>query len=159
MAAPVTAIIAYDLEFYEKLPRLFPHTDARSWYAGKSAEHIRSNAFRGRDAAGPYLIIAARALGLDCGPIGGFDAAKVDAAFFQDGKIKSNFLCNLGHGRRRQAPSAQPAAGLRRGLPDRVRDRAAAGPAARHGARANTPPVSARPALHPLAQRGPRAAC
>lgn len=98
MAAPVTAIIAYDLEFYEKLPRLFPHTDARSWYAGKSAEHIRSNAFRGGTLQGAYLIIAARALGLDCGPMGGFDAAKVDAAFFPDGKVKSNFLCNLGRG-------------------------------------------------------------
>jgi 3-hydroxypropanoate dehydrogenase len=98
MAAPVTAIIAYDLAFYEQLPKLFPHTDARSWFHGKPEEHIRSNAFRGGTLQGAYLIIAARALGLDCGPMGGFDNTAVDAAFFPDGKIKSNFLCNLGHG-------------------------------------------------------------
>jgi 3-hydroxypropanoate dehydrogenase len=98
MAAPATAIIAYDLEFYEKLPRLFPHTDARSWFAGKPEEHIRTNAFRGGTLQGAYLMLAARALGLSCGPMGGFDNAKVDAAFFPDGKVKSNFLCNLGFG-------------------------------------------------------------
>jgi 3-hydroxypropanoate dehydrogenase len=98
MAAPVTAIIGYDLEFYEQLPRLYPHADARSWYAGKPAEYIRSNAMRSGTLQGAYLIVAARALGLDCGPMGGFDHAKVDAAFFSDGKVKSNFLCNLGHG-------------------------------------------------------------
>jgi 3-hydroxypropanoate dehydrogenase len=98
MAAPVTAIIAYDLEFYEQLPRLDPQTDARSWFAGKPEEHIRSNAFRGGTLQGAYLIVAARALGLDCGPMGGFDNAAVDAAFFPGGKIKSNFLCNLGYG-------------------------------------------------------------
>jgi 3-hydroxypropanoate dehydrogenase len=98
MAAPVTAIVAYDLEFYEQLPKLFPHTDARSWFAGKSDDHIRSNAFRGGTLQGAYFIIAARALGFDCGPMGGFDNAKVDATFFPDGKWKSNFLVNLGHG-------------------------------------------------------------
>jgi 3-hydroxypropanoate dehydrogenase len=98
MAAPVTVIVAYDLEFYEHLPKLFPHTDARSWFAGKSDEHIRTNAFRGGTLQGAYLIVAARALGLDCGPMGGFDHGQVDAAFFSDGKVKSNFLCNLGHG-------------------------------------------------------------
>ncbi len=98
MAAPATAIIAYDLEFYEKLPRLFPHTDARSWFVGKPEEHIRTNAFRGGTLQGAYLMLAARALGLACGPMGGFDNAKVDAAFFPDGKVKSNFLCNLGFG-------------------------------------------------------------
>jgi 3-hydroxypropanoate dehydrogenase len=98
MAAPVTAIIAYDLEFYEQLPRLYPQTDARSWFAGKPDEHIRSNAFRGGTLQGAYLIMAARALGLDCGPMGGFDNAAVDAAFFPGGKIRSNFLCNLGYG-------------------------------------------------------------
>jgi 3-hydroxypropanoate dehydrogenase len=98
MAAPVTAIIAYDLEFYEHLPKLFPHTDARSWFQGKPEEHIRSNAFRGGTLQGAYLIIAARALGLDCGPMGGFDNAAVDAAFFPGGKVRSNFLCNLGYG-------------------------------------------------------------
>jgi 3-hydroxypropanoate dehydrogenase len=98
MAAPVTVIIAYDLEFYEHLPKLFPHTDARSWFHGKPEEHIRSSAFRGGTLQGAYLIIAARALGLDCGPMGGFNNAMVDAAFFPDGKLRSNFLCNLGYG-------------------------------------------------------------
>ena len=98
MAAPVTAIVAYDLEFYEYLPRLYPHADARSWYAGKSDEHIRSNAVRSGTLQGAYLIVAARALGLDCGPMGGFDHAKVDEAFFHGTKVRSNFLCNLGHG-------------------------------------------------------------
>ena len=97
MAAPVTVIVAYDTEFYEKLPKLFPHTDARSWFAGKPA-HIESSAFRNGTLQGAYMIIAARALGLDCGPMSGFDNAKVDAAFFPDGKWKSNFLCNLGYG-------------------------------------------------------------
>ena len=97
MAAPVTAIVAYDIEFYEKLPKLFPHTDARSWFAGKPAL-IESTAFRNGTLQGAYMIIAARALGLDCGPMSGFDNARVDAAFFPDGKWKSNFLCNLGYG-------------------------------------------------------------
>jgi 3-hydroxypropanoate dehydrogenase len=97
MAAPVTAIVAYDAEFYEKLPKLFPHTDARSWFTGKPAL-IESTAFRNGTLQGAYMIIAARALGLDCGPMSGFDNAKVDAAFFPDGKWKSNFLCNLGYG-------------------------------------------------------------
>jgi len=97
MAAPVTAIVAYDTEFYETLPTLFPHTDARSWFAGKPAL-IESTAFRNGTLQGAYMIIAARALGLDCGPMSGFDNARVDAAFFPDGKWKSNFLCNLGYG-------------------------------------------------------------
>jgi len=97
MAAPVTAIVAYDTEFYETLPTLFPHTDARSWFAGKAAL-IESTAFRNGTLQGAYMIIAARALGLDCGPMSGFDNARVDAAFFPDGKWKSNFLCNLGYG-------------------------------------------------------------
>jgi 3-hydroxypropanoate dehydrogenase len=97
MQAPVTAIIGYDLEFYEKLPFLFPHADARSWFAGKP-DHILTTAFRNGSLQGAYLIMAARALGLDCGPMSGFDNAMVDAAFFPDGKIKSNFLCNLGYG-------------------------------------------------------------
>jgi 3-hydroxypropanoate dehydrogenase len=98
MAAPVTAIIGYDLEFYEKLPYLFPHNpDAINWFKGKPAA-IESTAFRNGSLQGAYLIIAARALGLDCGPMSGFDNAKVDAEFFPDGKIKSNFLCNLGIG-------------------------------------------------------------
>jgi 3-hydroxypropanoate dehydrogenase len=95
--APVTAIIGYDLEFHETLPRLFPHADARAWFAG-NPELIRTTAFRNGSLQGAYLILAARALGLDCGPMSGFDNAAVDAAFFPDGKIKSNFLCNLGYG-------------------------------------------------------------
>jgi 3-hydroxypropanoate dehydrogenase len=95
--APVTAIIGMDLEFYEKLPRLFPHTDARSWFAGKPAA-IEQAAFRNSSLQGGYLILAARALGLDCGPMSGFDAEAVDREFFPEGKVKSNFICNLGHG-------------------------------------------------------------
>jgi 3-hydroxypropanoate dehydrogenase len=97
MAAPATAIIAYDLEFYEKLPLLVPHRDARSAFVGKP-ELARTTAYQSGTLQGAYLIIAARALGLDCGPMGGFDNAKVDATFFPDGKVKSNFLCNLGYG-------------------------------------------------------------
>jgi len=97
MAAPVTAIFAYDLQFYESLPRLYPFADARSWYVGKD-ELIRNTAFRNGSLQGAYFIIAARAVGLDCGPMSGFDNAKVDAEFFRDGRIKSNFLCNIGHG-------------------------------------------------------------
>ena len=98
LSAPVVVIVAYDLEFYEQLPKLFPHTDARSWFAGKSREHIVTNAFRGGTLQGAYFLLAARALGFDCGPMGGFDNAMVDATFFTDGKRKSNFLINLGHG-------------------------------------------------------------
>lgn len=97
MAAPVTAIVACDLEFHEKLPQLFPHTDARSWFVGKPA-HIATTAFRNGSIQGGYLILAARALGLDCGPMSGFDNTTVDEAFFPDGKVKSNFLLNLGYG-------------------------------------------------------------
>lgn len=98
MAAPVTAIIAHDLEFYENLPRLMPHVDARSWFASSPKERIERAAFQSGTLQGAYLLLAARALGLDCGPMGGFDNAKVDAEFFPDGKWKSNFLMNLGHG-------------------------------------------------------------
>ncbi len=97
MAAPVTAVIGYDTEFYEKLPQLFPHSDARSWFVGKPAL-IESTAFRNGSLQGAYFIIAARALGLDCGPMSGFDNEAVDREFFPDGKVKSNFLCNLGYG-------------------------------------------------------------
>lgn len=97
MAAPVTVIVAHDLEFHEKLPRLFPHVDARAWYTG-NRPLIQETAFRGGAMQGAYLILAARSLGLDCGPMSGFDNAKVDAAFFPDGRIKSNFLVNLGYG-------------------------------------------------------------
>jgi 3-hydroxypropanoate dehydrogenase len=101
MQAPVTAIIGYDLEFYEKLSQLFPHTDARAWFVGKP-ELIERTAFRNGTLQGAYLIMAARALGLDCGPMSGFDNEAVDAAFFPagvfGGTVKSNFLCNLGYG-------------------------------------------------------------
>lgn len=97
MAAPATAIIGHDLEFYEQLPRLFPHTDARSWFVGK-AKHIETTAFRNGSMQGGYFILAARALGLDCGPMSGFDNAMVDAAFFAGTAVKSNFICNLGYG-------------------------------------------------------------
>lgn len=97
MAAPVTAIIAYDTEFYEKLPTLFPHTDARSWYLGKPA-FIQETAFRNGTLGGAYFILAARAVGLDCGPMSGFSNSKVDEAFFAGTSWKSNFLVNLGYG-------------------------------------------------------------
>lgn len=98
MAAPVTAILGYDLEFHDMLPRLFPHDQsARSWFAGKP-DVIQATAFRNGTLQGAYLMIAARACGLDCGPMSGFDNAKVDAEFFPGGRVKSNFLCNLGYG-------------------------------------------------------------
>lgn len=97
MAAPVTAIIGYDLDFIDTLPTLFPHADARSWFAGNDAL-IQATAFRNSTLQGAYLILAARMLGLDCGPMSGFDQAGVDAAFFPGGRIKSNFLCNIGYG-------------------------------------------------------------
>ncbi len=97
MSAPVTVIIAYDLEFYENLPELFPHTDARSWFAGKP-KAIEATAFRNGSLQGAYLIMAARALGLDCGPMSGFSPGKLDQAFFDGSSWKSNFLCNLGYG-------------------------------------------------------------
>ena len=98
MAAPVTAIVAHDLEFYEQLPALMPHVDARAWFAGKPAAQIEHAASQGSALQGGYVILAARALGLDCGPVGGFDHAKVDEEFFPDGRWKSNFLINLGYG-------------------------------------------------------------
>ncbi|WP_072394733.1 malonic semialdehyde reductase [Hyphomicrobium sp. CS1GBMeth3] len=97
MAAPATAIIGYDLEFYENLPRLFPHTDAKSWFTGRP-EHIAETAFRNGSLEGAYLILAARALGLDCGPMSGFDQAGVTEEFFAGTPVKANFLCNLGYG-------------------------------------------------------------
>ena len=107
MQAPVTAIIGYDLDFYERLPFLFPHTDARSWFAGKP-DHIRETAFRNGTLQGAYLILAARALGLDCGPMSGFDAAKVTAEFFAGTNVKANFLCNLGYGDASQLKPRSP---------------------------------------------------
>jgi len=97
MTAPAVAIVGHDLEFYEHLPKLFPHTDARAWFVGNQSL-IETTAFRNGTLQGAYLILAARALGLDCGPMSGFDNAMVDKLFFPGGKVRSNFLCNLGHG-------------------------------------------------------------
>lgn len=97
MEAPVTAIIATDHEFYEKLPRLFPHADARSWFVGNQPM-IDATAFRNGTLQGAYVLLAARAIGLDCGPMSGFDQAGVDAAFFAGTAVKSNFLISLGYG-------------------------------------------------------------
>ncbi|MCK4952059.1 MAG: malonic semialdehyde reductase [Gammaproteobacteria bacterium] len=98
MSAPVVAVIGMDMEFYEQLPKLFPHTDARSWYVGKPEEVIHTAAFRNSTLQGAYFMLAARSLGLDCGPMSGFDAEKLEAEFFPDGKIKANFICAIGHG-------------------------------------------------------------
>jgi len=97
MQAPVCAIVGYDLEFYEHLPKLFPHKDMKSSFAGKP-DKIAETAFRNGSLQGGYLIIAARLLGLDCGPMSGFDNAGVDAEFFTGTSVRSNFLCNLGYG-------------------------------------------------------------
>lgn len=97
MKAPVCTIIGYDLDFYLYLPNLFPHTNARSWFEGDEPK-IFDTAFRNGTLQGAYLIMAARALGLDTGPMSGFDNAGVDREFFAGTNIKSNFLCNLGHG-------------------------------------------------------------
>jgi 3-hydroxypropanoate dehydrogenase len=95
--APATAIIAYDLRFYEEFPKLAPRIDVQR-YAKRPPEQIREEAFRNGSLQAGYFIMAARALGLDCGPMGGFSREKVDAEFFPDGRWKSNFLCNLGYG-------------------------------------------------------------
>ncbi|WP_227104166.1 malonic semialdehyde reductase [Chromobacterium rhizoryzae] len=97
MAAPVCVIVAQDMRFYEHLPKLYPHADARSWFEGNDAA-IQATASRNSSLQGGYLLLAARSLGLDCGPMSGFDNAAVDQAFFPDGRFKSNFLVNLGYG-------------------------------------------------------------
>ncbi|ADL56064.1 malonic semialdehyde reductase [Gallionella capsiferriformans] len=98
MAAPVTAIIGYDLHFYEKLGKLFPNApDARSWF-DKDEQTALNTAFRNGSLQGGYFIVAARALGLDCGPMSGFDTALVDQLFFEGTSIKTNFICNIGYG-------------------------------------------------------------
>jgi 3-hydroxypropanoate dehydrogenase len=97
MKAPVTAIIAMDVHFYEKLPTLFPHTDAKAWFKDLPENVLEYTALRNSSLQGAYFILAARALGLDCGPMSGFNNAKVDAAFFAGTTVKSNFLCNLGY--------------------------------------------------------------
>jgi 3-hydroxypropanoate dehydrogenase len=108
ISAPATVIVAYDTEFYEKLSRLAPNSpDARSWFAGKP-EAIERAGFQGSCLQGAYLIMAARALGLDCGPMGGFSHQGVDEAFFADGKFRSNFLINLGYGLPEKLHPRQP---------------------------------------------------
>jgi 3-hydroxypropanoate dehydrogenase len=97
MAAPITVIIAWDTEFHENLPRLFPQADIRSYFAGNKPL-IEETAFRNSSLQAAYFILAARAVGLDCGPMSGFDADKLNAEFFPDGKWKVNVLCNLGYG-------------------------------------------------------------
>lgn len=97
LKAPVTVIIGMDLDFHEHLPKLFPHTDARSWFAGNDGL-IADTAFRNSSLQGGYLILAARALGLDCGPMSGFDKARVDAEFWAGTKVETNFICSLGKG-------------------------------------------------------------
>jgi 3-hydroxypropanoate dehydrogenase len=100
MSAPVTAIVAYDTQFYEHLPKHFPHDQtAIHWFKGEGKEAVASTtAFRNGTLQGAYLMIAARALGLDCGAMSGFDNAIVDKNFFPDGRFKTNFLCNIGYG-------------------------------------------------------------
>ena len=95
--APVTVIVGMDMEFYEKLPQLSPAVDARSWFVG-NAKSIADTAFRNSSLQGAYLIMAARAIGLDCGPMSGFDADKLDAAFFAGTPVRANFVCSLGYG-------------------------------------------------------------
>ena len=97
MTSGATVIVAHDSRFYDNLPRTFPHADARSWFADKPAL-AEITAFRNGTLQGAYLILAARALGLDVGPMSGFDNVKVDAEFFPDGRWRSNFLVNLGQG-------------------------------------------------------------
>ena len=97
MAAPVTALIGSDHAFYEHMDLLFPNTGARSWFEGKP-EVIHNTAFRNASLQGAYLILAARALGLDCGPMSGFDNVRADALFFPGTQVKSNFLVNIGYG-------------------------------------------------------------
>lgn len=97
-SAPVVAIIGYDIDFHEELPWLFPHTDAKSWFDGDE-DGRKEGAFRNSSLQGAYLMIAARALGLDCGPMSGFDSEAVDKAFFADQpRHRSNFICAIGHG-------------------------------------------------------------
>lgn len=98
MAAPVTAVLGMDVHFYEELPRLFPHADARAWFADLPEGVLEYIVLRNSSLQGAYFMLAARAVGLDCGPMSGFDNARVDAAFFAGTTVKSNFLCNLGYG-------------------------------------------------------------
>ncbi len=98
MKAPVTAIIGMDIRFYEQLPKLYPHADAKAWFKDLPENVLEYLALRNSSLQGAYFMLAARSLGLDCGPMSGFNNAKVDEAFFAGTTVKSNFLCNLGHG-------------------------------------------------------------
>jgi 3-hydroxypropanoate dehydrogenase len=108
MKAPVTAIIGMDIRFYEELPKLFPHADAKSWFKDLPENVLETLALRNSSLQGAYFMLAARALGLDCGPMSGFDNAKVDEAFFAGTTVKSNFLCNLGYGDARKLYPRSP---------------------------------------------------
>ncbi|HET7348278.1 MAG TPA: malonic semialdehyde reductase [Acidobacteriaceae bacterium] len=107
MAAPATAIVAWDMEFYENLPRLFPQADMRQYFVGNT-KLTEETAFRNSSLQGAYFILAARSLGLDCGPMSGFDPDKLNAEFFPDGKWRANFLCNLGYGDRSKLHPRNP---------------------------------------------------
>jgi 3-hydroxypropanoate dehydrogenase len=114
MSAPVTAIIGYDTQFYELLPELFPHDlSARTWFDGHAAL-IQETAFRNGTLQAAYFMMAARSLGLDCGPMSGFDQAKVNATFWPDGRIKVNFLCNIGYGDDAEVFARSPRLGFER---------------------------------------------
>jgi 3-hydroxypropanoate dehydrogenase len=108
MKAPVTAIIGMDVRFYDKLPELLPHADAKAWFKDLPMSVLEAIALRNSSLQGAYFMIAARSLGLDCGPMSGFDNAKVDEAFFAGTTVKSNFLCNLGYGDARKYHPRSP---------------------------------------------------
>lgn len=110
MKAPLTALVAYDTRFYEHLPRLYHNPDAINWYNKPAVAEV--NGFRNGSLQGAYLILALRAVGLDCGAMSGFDNAKVDAAFFPDGRLKSNFLINIGYGTGKGMPPRNPRFGF-----------------------------------------------
>ena len=109
--APITAIVAYDRQFFELLPRLYPHTDARGWFTTSSAL-AEETGLRNSSLQGAYFILALRAQGLDCGPMSGFDADKVDAAFFPDRRYRTNFLLNIGYGDRSRLRPRLPRLGF-----------------------------------------------
>jgi 3-hydroxypropanoate dehydrogenase len=107
MKAPLVAIVAYDMRFWEHLPRMFHNPEAIIWFKDKGA-HTETTAFRNGTLQGAYYLLALRAVGLDCGAMSGFDNAKVDAAFFPDGRLKSNFLVNIGYGTGMNIPPRNP---------------------------------------------------
>jgi 3-hydroxypropanoate dehydrogenase len=109
--APITAIVAYDREFFELLPRLYPHTDARGWFTTNPAL-VEETGLRNSSLQGGYFILALRAEGLDCGPMSGFDADKVDAAFFPERRWRTNFLLNIGYGDRGRLRPRPPRLGF-----------------------------------------------